>query len=96
MDSRGGAMIEEAPIVELCERCGSEGRLLVEDGRFQDGSPRERDLGECPECEGEGLVYLAGVPRSRWDEFALHDHFDEAFQAISNSPAQTIGSESTQ
>lgn len=88
-------MIEEAPIIDLCDRCGSEGRILVADGTWPDGSQRERDCGECPECRGEGLIVLAGAPRDKWDVFALHEHFDAAFQAIANSPAQTIRPEST-
>jgi hypothetical protein len=75
----------EAPLFELCERCGSEGRLYVSDGRDHDGSPRERDLGECPDCKGEGLVCMPGVPRTKWDDFAMFDYFDGAFDALCES-----------
>jgi hypothetical protein len=76
----------EAPIFELCERCGSEGRLYVSDGRDHDGSPRERDLGECPDCKGEGLVCMPGVPRTKWDDFAMFDYFDGALDALCSDP----------
>ena len=32
-----------------CEACGSEGRILT-----NDGGPYDQDWGECPYCEGTG------------------------------------------
>lgn len=37
------------PILILCESCQSEGRLYT-----SDGGPDEKDMGECPDCEGTG------------------------------------------
>lgn len=74
--------MSEPPIFALCERCGSEGRIYVCDGRDHDGSPRERDVGECPDCEGEGLVCMPGIPRTEWDDLEMFDYFDGAFEAL--------------
>lgn len=48
--------------LELCDCCGSEGRIYQAAGRWQDGSPREEDLGECPVCKGTGEAYVECEP----------------------------------
>ena len=48
--------------LQLCEACGSEGRILVADGVDRMGAPQERDCGQCPYCEGTGGELIATQP----------------------------------
>lgn len=70
------------PVFELCERCGSEGRIYRSAGREPDGSEAVEDCGECEDCNGEGLVCMPGIPRTEWDDCAMFDYFDGAFDAL--------------
>lgn len=76
------------PILILCDRCQSEGRLLTQGSQVWD----EIDNGECPDCDGTGRLLVeaepvtlkdtqqwAGLPRN-WHQFfdgrpsrCLHD-----------------------
>ena len=74
---------DDAPVFELCERCGSEGRIYRScPWRESDGSPAEKDCGECPDCKGEGRVCMPGIPRTEWDDCEMFDYFDGAFDAL--------------
>lgn len=44
--------------IMLCPTCGSEGRILTARGN----DPYPTDHGECPECEGGGLVLVEVEP----------------------------------
>ena len=50
------------PILILCERCQSEGRLLT-----NNGGPDDVDHGECPECEGTGSVLIESERVTEFD-----------------------------
>lgn len=45
-------------VLVLCERCGSEGRLYS--GHPNDPNPR--DVGECPDCNGDGRAWIDAEP----------------------------------
>lgn len=48
--------------LQLCQACGSEGRILVDAGVDSMGTPQEADCGECPYCEGTGGELIATEP----------------------------------
>ena len=48
--------------LELCEHCGSEGRIYRAVQGSQYAEPSEEDLGPCGECDGTGLVYVECEP----------------------------------
>ena len=68
----GVVMAMEAMILIPCTKCGSEGRLYVDDTRRWDLEPRERDDGECPVCEGTGMEEI--------ETFELDGPDDEYFE----------------
>lgn len=51
--------------IVLCEACGSEGRILT-----NNGGPDDIDHGECPYCEGTGgeIVSVQPIEMSDLDE----------------------------
>lgn len=61
--------------IVLCPVCGSEGRLLT-----NDGGPYDEDHGECPECEGCGLSLVEVEPIELFEmdlAFPVVDRFPE-------------------
>jgi hypothetical protein len=45
-----------------CERCGTEGRLIVSVWPSRMNTEPERDMGMCPACEGECIVEVPVEP----------------------------------
>jgi hypothetical protein len=50
--------MNDHPIPQLCEHCGSEGRIY----RGHPNDPNPIDCGECPVCEGTGYVLIPTEP----------------------------------
>jgi hypothetical protein len=62
------------PRIELCEYCGSEGRIY----RGHPNDPEPRDDGPCPVCEGKCEVEIWTLPIEMEDLDEIAGDFEEA------------------
>lgn len=64
---------EDAPIIVLCECCGSEGRIYRRASWLDsDAGPGEIDDGPCEACDGTGREMIEGEPITMEDLDEAH------------------------
>lgn len=79
--------------VELCDACGSEGRILVTDYYYDhDGLQMgERDEGPCPWCEGTGREIIPVEPVDDDEDYLNRDFPPGYWEALERDYDERAG-----